>query len=168
MGLVFSGENGLDLYRVSYNAVLKNLNSFVERNKRIKPLNVTKYADDPQIVWYELYDDMIKAPVAYVGINENWKSLDGVDDVYAATLFAISGKHYGMTLLKMVYGFYNNYPERTAQRFSFTVDPDAKISLFVNYFKNLIDDYDGDDEPWDFEILETEWWKSVRFYKYFD
>lgn len=155
MGLVLSGEDGLDLYRVSYSVVLKNLNSFVERNKRINPLNVTKYADDTQIVWYELYDDMIKAPVAYVGIHENWKSLDGFDDVYAATLFAIGGRHYGMTLLKMVYQFYNGDPKRTAQRFSLTVDPDAKISLFVNYYENL--------PGWTFEPIHTEWWDSVRF-----
>ena len=155
--VVPSTVDGYSVHRVQYGTVCDNMVGFIRENARIDPFSVLKLSDS-DLDWYEL--QVQGKPVAYAGIDDQFVDADGVPSSYVSFVFAIPGHGYGMRLLRELYCLYLQDPGRETRRMSLTVDPEAKISLFVNYFENL--------PGWSWWPVRNEWWTSVMFYRDFD
>lgn len=154
-GYVCTTENGNEVYRTNYGIVKGYLDGFVKANPRINPLNITKYCNEDNVVWYKLSSKETHDAVAILGVYEGYHFLDDFRTIHAAMLMAKPGHNYGMELLKAIFNFYKGMREElNVSDFSLIVDPDAKISLFTHYYENL--------PGWKVEPFHTEWWDSVR------
>jgi len=157
---IISETSEYKLIETNYKSIKDNIEEIAFNwNENINLKNFFKLENCNNIKWFCLIDCASNNVVACQGTFENIDVIDNKQMLIAdgSFLFSIGGNNYGIKLLKLIVEYYQKCK---AKKFSFIVDPTAKISLFVHYYKHLND-------GWIFDIDENKFWKSIRFTKYF-
>ena len=151
-------EDGMMIARCTFADVMGNLDYMVTSNPRINPETIKRDDGDKELIWYELASaNENKEPKAYLGLAEGCTYLDAVPETHVATLISVPGNLNGIRLLRRVYQIYRDDMSTKDDRFALTVDPEASLSLFLDYYENL--------PEWSWMPVQGHAWKSVKFFR---